>query len=687
MKRVFIAILTLIYCNLALQAANKLTLTNAEGAPGETVTVSIAMDNSDPIATLQLSLPLDGETHYVEGSAAMTERRGDHSVSAHETDGKLNIIVFSQSMSALQGNSGAVLTLTLQLGRKPTTLTLTPTNIIATDTKGTKVDCEAGEPGSVTTLCALATYSSRTIDYGRVPIRGEYTEALTINNEGNDQLTITALEFSSADFSVSESLPITIAPGSNRTITLNYAPKERGTVKETLKVTGNSVSRLNTITLNATPFAVNELHVEEASGTADSIITIHLTMNDMDAITGFQMTFDLPAEVEYVDGSFALSDRNGGHSLLANEKERKLTAIAYSTANNTFAGNDGEVASFKIKLIGPYSTTLNFSKAILTAQYRGKTMDVLSASYGANIGILSPRISITSNIDLGRTPVTETAKQQISVRNYGDAPLRIDRATFSESGLAIVEALPVVIEPYSSQDLTVETTDSEKKEINATMRLYNNAPDNRMVEVAIAGSRYITNAITASAPTAFLGRSAEVRVALDNTFDIKGLQMDVIYPKETLKPRAEQTCVKSTRMGDMTVYSRIMGDTIKIRAYSLTDKAIEKGNGDILSLFFNMLDNTTEGSATIRVANIKLSRTKDEEVHSDITDPTATINWYLLGDVNNDGIVDIADASAIASKTIGLTPDPFRTQVADVNQDQKVDVADASAIASIVIGK
>lgn len=86
------------------------------------------------------------------------------------------------------------------------------------------------------------------------------------------------------------------------------------------------------------------------------------------------------------------------------------------------------------------------------------------------------------------------------------------------------------------------------------------------------------------------------------------------------------------------------------------------------------------------MTNIKLSRSSKEEVHSDITDPAATISWYLLGDVNHDGIVDISDASAIASYSIGDTPTVFRAKVADFNQDVTIDVSDSSSIASFVIG-
>lgn len=59
---------------------------------------------------------------------------------------------------------------------------------------------------------------------------------------------------------------------------------------------------------------------------------------------------------------------------------------------------------------------------------------------------------------------------------------------------------------------------------------------------------------------------------------------------------------------------------------------------------------------------------------------------YLLGDVNGDGSVDVSDASAIVSYTIGSAPTTFITKAADYNHDGSIDVSDASAIVSKVIG-
>ncbi|MBQ0069498.1 MAG: hypothetical protein KBT09_07065, partial [Bacteroidales bacterium] len=60
-----------------------------------------------------------------------------------------------------------------------------------------------------------------------------------------------------------------------------------------------------------------------------------------------------------------------------------------------------------------------------------------------------------------------------------------------------------------------------------------------------------------------------------------------------------------------------------------------------------------------------------------VTDPE------LKGDINADGVVDIADVNACIDMILGLQD---ATKVGDVNGDGNVDVADMNAIIDIVLG-
>lgn len=71
----------------------------------------------------------------------------------------------------------------------------------------------------------------------------------------------------------------------------------------------------------------------------------------------------------------------------------------------------------------------------------------------------------------------------------------------------------------------------------------------------------------------------------------------------------------------------------------------------------------------------------------------ATAQWqdfhilkdYLLGDVNSDGALDVADVSLLVSYILGNDPSPFATNLADTNSDGIVDVSDVSTLINMVL--
>lgn len=398
-------------------ADNIIDIGSVEGKPGDIVELRVGLTNSDNVSSVQVSIPIDSRLELVENSAMTTDRTSKHKVTAGVKDGKLNIFVYSMSMDAIAPGSGDIATVRLKLGNAPSSITLSADKVVITDSDGTTLPGAAATDGNATILCAKSEYSTLEIDYGRVPIRSSYQQTVRVSNVGNAPLIISGLQFSATEFSCNESFPIEIEAGSSREFTINYAPVERGGITEEVKFLCNSIYKLNTVKLKALPFAVNELHVENAEGVADSIVTVALRMNNMDDITGFQFDFNMPEQLGYVDGSFALSSRKTDHQMGVSMKGRTLHALAFSLSDSPFTGNDGVVATFKVKLNGRYGTSLGAAKAMLTANIKGKLTDVLSDKYEGYINILSPSIYATDEIDLGRTPITQVAKTSFRTSN------------------------------------------------------------------------------------------------------------------------------------------------------------------------------------------------------------------------------------------------------------------------------
>lgn len=58
----------------------------------------------------------------------------------------------------------------------------------------------------------------------------------------------------------------------------------------------------------------------------------------------------------------------------------------------------------------------------------------------------------------------------------------------------------------------------------------------------------------------------------------------------------------------------------------------------------------------------------------------------LKGDVNGDGVVDIADVNALINVILGITPAETYEGRAYINEDNTVDIADVNALINIILG-
>lgn len=668
-------------------ADNVITISSTEGAPGDEVTISIGLENSDAISTLQVSIPLDENLTLVESSGQLGTRCTDHSLTVGVKDGMLNIFIYSLQMTAITGNSGEVASFKLKLGNQPQTVTLTPTKTVLTNNTGSSVESSATD-GEVTTRCAKAQYSRMEVDFGEVPIRSSYQETVTITNIGNSDLTISALTFSDVNvFTSTTTLPLIISAGHSESLNITYAPEERGSISKTLKVECNSVSKLNTIKLLAQPFAVNELHIQSVSGVSDEEVTVSMTMNNMDDISGYQVEFNLPEQFEYADGSFTLSSRKQDHVGMATLNGNKLRIIAYSANDNAFTDNDGEIGSFKVKLVGRYGTTLTPSKTVLSATINNKVENVVSAVYGGEITIQSPQIYCSNTLNFGAVSVTEDCEKTLTIWNYGNAPLTISRVVFNNENMSIKEELPIVISSWESKTLTVKYSSLEQNTFEGTMNIYTNDPDQRMKAVTISGSRFAPNYLSITAKDGGAGNEcATIDVSLNTYDDITGLQFDLEYAGQYYQPFNNHVLIAERATG-MTVATRVIdNNTLRFFCYYLSGNGLAAGSGKVLTIRLKpTLSSVPAGNYQVAVRNVKMGTSELTDKYAG-TDMQTTYNVVegLMGDVNSDLTVDAQDASIVlkfVAKKINTIDG------GDVNKDGVIDAQDASLILQFVAKK
>ena len=576
-------LLTIIIACLSLwaMAANTISLSSVSGTPQTEVEVAVSLDNSDAISALEITIPLSEHLQYMANSATLSSNRSNgHKITAAQVGKELRIYVYNMTLHPFQGNSGELLRFRLLLGNEPGEYTLSPV-VILSDAQITELPC-ATQNGLVTIQAPKLQIVNEQIDFGHIPIRSTYTQTIELWNSGSMPLVISNIAVDDALITPQQT-SLTIEPYATAYVDLVYAPVDRGAISRTLTVTSNDPNGLQQVTVVADPFSVNELHVGHASGIADSTVTISLTMNNMEPIVAMQCEFVLPEELEYVANSMVVNaERSNGHHVLSHMQGNTLVLAIYSMSNQPLKGNDGEIATFELRLNGSSGTYYLYPTEVILSNSTQENMT--SATSDGYVEIQSPHFSGDDNLYFGEQAITENITAPYRISNYGGAPLQIERANFLAEGFSVVESLPLTINPWEEEVITVAYQPSGEGEFSTTMNLYTNDPNNRLKTVAISGRVYEPNTLSVEGEIAADG-SLILSVSLNNYTDVVALQYDIHTP-EGITTSQSAFAPTSRMQGHSYIVSALKNNWYRVVIYSMSNRPFAGNEGVLHQLVF-----------------------------------------------------------------------------------------------------
>ena len=109
-------------------------------------------------------------------------------------------------------------------------------------------------------------------------------------------------------------------------------------------------------------------------------------------------------------------------------------------------------------------------------------------------------------------------------------------------------------------------------------------------------------------------------------------------------------------------------------------------DGEVATLTVKIAENMQDGDYAIILRNMKLTETDINNYYqTEFVKSTLTIKSYTIGDINDDGKIDVSDYIGIANHILGNAQEGFNVKAADVNQDGIVDVSDYIGVANIIL--
>ena len=596
--------------NFAALAANKVTMSTAAGHPGDEVQVAVSLANSDAVCAMQLTVPLDANVRYADGSAKLGTRAEGHKISAASNGKELRIYIYSTVLATLGGNSGEVCTFALKLGKEPGTYSLTP-KVLLSDADGKAVDCQS-EAGEVTLLSPKITAASEVVDFGRVPIASTHTRSVSVSNAGNEVLHVKDIKFGCSDMRATEE-QFAVAPGDSHEVTIEYAPTTwADSMATTMTIASDAVNGAKTIVVKSVPYSVDELHVQQAEGECAQEVEVALKVNNMEPLTALQCEFELPEQLEYVAGSLATTERSKGFVTSGAVKDGKLVLYVYSPNGSTMEGNDGNAATFRLRLNGESGSYWLEPRNVILSNVNARNMT--SATSGNYVTINSAEIAAADHLDMGATAVTQKAHANYRFANRGRVPLRLERVTFLADSFSVVTPLPVTVAPGEEGAIEVQYSPNREGAVKTTMNLYTNDPTNRLKPVAVTVNVFEPDTMKIDGEMAADRKSYELRIGLDNyTRDLAGLQLDIHWTKEA---KFESIVLSDRLKGFKSTVAQRNDSVWRVIVYSLDGSIIGGNSGELLALKYSCPEILKCKGTTVWVDGIRLSNSKGEDKSS-----------------------------------------------------------------------
>lgn len=211
--------------------------------------------------------------------------------------------------------------------------------------------------------------------------------------------------------------------------------------------------------------------------------------------------------------------------------------------------------------------------------------------------------------------------------------------------------------------------------------------------VEVADISQVANAIYVEPSSGRVGDDVSINVCLKNANAITSYGFELVLPQglsiaTTSEGDFDDAVTMSGRhKGHTLTTNKLADNTYKVGVASLSSKALTDNDGLVLTIKAHVADNMALGNYPIIIQNPLIVNTDGTKPAVQSTLSKITVADYTKGDVDGDGVVDLADAVLVINHYVGKPVNKFVTGAADVDGDGVIDLADAVRIVNFYVGK
>jgi hypothetical protein len=579
--------------------------------------LAVGLDNSSAVTAFQFDIDYNGDAIELSTGHSLTSRADNHSLTASSVDDStIRVIVYSASNALIDVGTGTVLNLNFTSQNLPGTYNLTISDIVLSDASGAQLTSDATS-GSVTVVGPMYNLNTTSVEFGDVPMGNSPTQNVSISNNGNSDLVVSSYSLNSP-FSISNTFPVTISSGSSTSFTINIDSSTKQDVTKTLTFTTSDTDPLRAVqssSIHANVFAVNEIHVGSGQGEANTEITIPVSINNMEPFSGFQFDITLPNDVSYVENSLEFTSRASDHSIAANViNGNVLRFVAYSGTNAEFSGDQGEVFSFKlIPNVSSGIYALNISNSIISNVSLG---DIVSDVYNGSFTINAPSLSTNvQTIDYGRIPITEVQTTQINLQNSGSATLIIDEVIKNDNIFTMPLDLPLTIDIGQSESTTLTFTPNVIGLYDEDISIRHNGPADQNI-INVLADVFSPNYLRIVDKLVQRELTSQISLNLVNNDIIRAIQFDINFPSGF--DLDLDNIISTSVLDDFTVSTSSIGNNnYRFVIYTVSNSNINSSDQTILNLPVYVQSSVAFGDYEFEISDVVLSSESNQNIASE----------------------------------------------------------------------
>jgi len=606
-------------------AGNIMQINSAQVQANQQVSIQVVITNSDPFVAFQLDVPLPAPFAYVTSSAALNPARcnGQMISTTLMTGNILRIIGFSFNNAPFLGNSGVIATFALNAGTIPGDYILTPTNAIIGNASSVNI-LTGVVSGTLTLLAPNINLNPTSLDFGQIPLGNTSDQYVTVSNTGNQNLQISNITFNSPYFTVVGNTAFSIPPNGSSTVTVRFTSTVKGTYQKTMTIAGNDPDQASsTVALQAVAFAVNELHCGNMFAYSGNQANLSLSINNMEAFTGFQFDLQLPSPLAYLPGSVLLTNRKTNHFISANVLSGNvLRIVAYSPNNQPFSGNNGDVVTMSFSVNGTggwYPLNLN---NVIIGNSNGQ--NIVSASYNGYLEIAAANIWCDNNLNFGDVSILDTSRQILRIYNYGNDTLKVNQLQFTNTVFFSDITLPFRVNQWEYADIPVKFHPPTEGQASGTMKIFSNDPDENPKNISLSGNGFIPNYLSVMDTSCFKSDTVTVQVSAENYEPFVGFQFDISFPA-SMSYIPNSVTLTNRAQGHMVQASLINSTTLRVVAFSMQQLPFLGNSGAVVNLGFAVNVTGTENTLPLTLSNAIMGNSQSQNILYGTNDGEITI--------------------------------------------------------------